>query len=83
MARRVAASILSADMLGAFLVARLLLSPLTHNALIMAMRRLGFRPWHAFLAAMFAALVLHTFQIIFPGHCDHLVLLQDGTLLLS
>ena len=77
MARRVAASILSADMLGAFLVTRLFLSPLTHDALIMAMRRLGFRPWHAFLAAMFAALILHAFQIIFPGHCDHLVLPPD------
>ena len=83
MARRVAALILPADMLGAFLVARLLLSPLTHDALIMAVRRLGFRPWHAFLAAMFAALILHTFEIVFPRHCDHLVLPPDGALLPS
>jgi hypothetical protein len=61
-------------MLGALLVARLLLSLLTHDALIVAVRRfrsrLGLRLRHALLAAMFAALILHTFQIVFSGHRD-------------
>jgi hypothetical protein len=57
------------DALGALLISRLLLSLLVaHDALIV--RRLGFGPWHALLTAMFAALILHTFQIVFPGHCD-------------
>jgi hypothetical protein len=34
------------------------------------MRRLGLRLWHALLAAVLAALILHTFQIVFPGHRD-------------
>ena len=56
LARRVAALVLPADLLGAGFVARLLLSPLVaHNALVLAplWTRLRFR--HALLAAMFAA----------------------------
>ena len=71
LARWVATPVLSADELGTLLVSRLLLSLLiAHDALIMAARGLGLRRWHALLAAMFAALILHTFQIIFPGHRD-------------
>jgi len=67
----------SADLLSARLVARLLLSPLVaHDALIGSVAGSWFRPccrsglrlWHALLAAMFAALILHTFQIVFSGH---------------
>jgi hypothetical protein len=51
------------------LVARLLLSLLVaHNALIGTVRRLGLGLWHALLTAMFAALILYTFQIVFLGH---------------
>jgi hypothetical protein len=58
-------------MLRALFVARLLLSLLiAHDALIRAVRRLWFRLRQALLAAMFAALILHTFQIVFFGHRD-------------
>jgi hypothetical protein len=57
------------DQLSALLVARLLLSLLVaHNALIGTVGRLGLRLWHALLAAMLSALVLHTFQIVLFGH---------------
>jgi ABC-type Co2+ transport system permease subunit len=57
------------DLLGALLIARLLLSLLVaHNALIGTVGRLGLGPWHALLAAMLAALILYTFQIVFFGH---------------
>jgi hypothetical protein len=50
-------------------VAWLLLSAfVTHDALILVAGRSRL---HAFLAAMFAALILHTFQIVFLWHCDH------------
>jgi hypothetical protein len=53
-------------------VAWLLLSAfVTHDALILVAGRSRLRLWHAFLAAMFAALILHTFQIVFLWHCDH------------
>jgi hypothetical protein len=59
-------------LLGALLVARLLLSAfVTHDALILASGRSRRRLWHAFLATMFAALILHTFQIVLLWHCDH------------
>src|ERR1700682_5512203 len=66
----------SADLLSALLVPRLLLSPLiAHNALIrtMAASRFTLCCWawvrlrHALLAAMLAALILHTFQIVSLG----------------
>ena len=50
------------DLLGARFISRLLLPLLVpHDALIGAMRGLRLGPWHAFLAAVFAALILHTF----------------------
>jgi hypothetical protein len=59
------------DLLSALLVARLLLSLLVaHNALIRTAARFWLGLWHALLAAMFAALILHAFQIVFPGHRD-------------
>jgi hypothetical protein len=66
-------------LLSARFVARLLLSPLVaHDALIGSIAGFWFRAcwrfgrtlWHALLAAMFAALILHTFQIVFFGHRD-------------
>lgn len=70
--RRVAAFVLPADLLSALFVPRLFLPAfIANDALIIAIRRGGLRLWHALLAAMFAALILRTFQIIFPGHCDH------------
>jgi hypothetical protein len=76
--------ICSADLLSALFVARLLLSPLVaHDALIGTMAGPRFRScrswlrlWHALLAAMFAALILHTFQIVFSGHRDQTLLLS-------
>src|SRR5258708_28171673 len=68
--------ICSADLLSPLFVPRLLLSPLiAHDALIgsMAAPRLTpcCTPWlrlrHALLAAMLAALILRTFQIVFSG----------------
>ena len=70
----------SAHLLSPLLVPRLLLSALiTHDALVgsVASPRLtaSCRPWlrlrHAPLTAMLAALILHTFQIVFSGHCNH------------
>jgi hypothetical protein len=59
----------SVNLLGALLVSRLLLAHLiAHDTLIRTLRRLGFKCWHTLLAAMFAALILHTFQIVFFGH---------------
>src|ERR1700736_4322701 len=56
------------NLLGALLVSRLLLAHLiAHDTLIRTMRRPGFRCWHALLASMFAALILHTFQIALSG----------------
>jgi hypothetical protein len=43
----------------------------THDALILVAGGSRFRLWHAFLAAMFAALIRHTFQIVLLWHCDH------------
>jgi hypothetical protein len=55
----------------ALLVSRLLLSPLvTHDTLIVCSGRTRLGPWHAFLAAMFAASILRAFQIVFPRHSD-------------
>jgi hypothetical protein len=60
-----------ADLLRALLVARLLLPAfVTHDALVLAAGWPRLRPWHAFLAAVFAALILHTFQIVLFGHRD-------------
>jgi len=59
------------DLLGARFVPRLFLSLfIANDTLIGSMRRLGLRLWHALLAAVLAALILHTFQIVFPGHRD-------------
>jgi hypothetical protein len=72
-------------LLSPLLVPRLLLSPLIeHDALIgsTAATRLtpSCRPWlrlrHALLAAMLAASILHTFQIVFSGHHDHTLFSQ-------
>ena len=53
------------------LVPRLLLSPLVaNNTLILCTGRWQLRLWHTFLAAMLAALILRTFQIVFLGHRD-------------
>jgi hypothetical protein len=58
-------------LLSPLLVARLLLAlRVAHNALIGTVGRPGFRLWHALLAAMSAALILYTFQIVFFGHRD-------------
>ena len=60
-------AIAAVDLLGARFIARLLLSLLiAHDALLGTMRRL--RLWHALLAAMPAALILHPFQIVFSRH---------------
>jgi len=75
----------SAHLLSPLPVARLLLSPLIeHDPLIgsIATPRLtpSCRPWlrlrHALLAAMLAALILLTFQIVFSGHRDHTLFSQ-------
>jgi hypothetical protein len=56
-------------LLRTLLVTRLVLSPLVANdTLILCAGRWQLRPWHTFLAAMLAALILHAFQIVFPGH---------------
>jgi hypothetical protein len=58
-------------LLGTLLVPRLLLSPLVANdTLIVGAGWWPLRFWHTFLAAMLAALILYTFQIIFLGHRD-------------
>ena len=52
------------DLLGSRLVSRLLLSFfIAHDALVGTVRWPGLRLWHALLAAVFAALILHTFAI--------------------
>jgi hypothetical protein len=57
------------NLLGTRLVARLLLSFfVAHDALVGTVRRFGLWLRHALLAAMFAALILHTFQIVLSGH---------------
>jgi hypothetical protein len=57
------------NLLGTRFVSRLLLSFLiAHDALVGTMRWLGFRLRHALLATVFAALILHTFQIVLSGH---------------
>jgi hypothetical protein len=62
------------NLLGTRLVPRLLLPHfVAHDALIGTARRLGLRLWHAFLATMFAALILHTFQIVLSGHRDQIL----------
>jgi len=75
----------SADLLSPLLVPRLLLpSLIAHDALIRSMpptrvrSRCGFRLRlrHALLAAMLAALILRTFQIVFSGHRDHTLFSQ-------
>jgi hypothetical protein len=83
--------ICSADLLSSLLVPRLLLSPLiTHVALIGSIAALRLTscctPWlrlrHALLAAMLAALILCTFQIVFSGRsstpCFHCVFPTSG-----
>jgi hypothetical protein len=60
-----------ADLLRTLLVPRLLLPPLVaDDTLILCAGRWQLRFWHTFLAAVLAALILHTFKIIFLGHCD-------------
>jgi hypothetical protein len=75
----------SADLLSPRLVTRLLLSPfIAHDALIGSMATpwltACYRPWlrlrHALPAAMLAASILHTFQIVFSRHRDHTLFLQ-------
>ena len=57
------------DLLRARLVSRLLLSLLVaHDSLIGTVRWPGLRFRHALLAAVFAALILHTFQIVLSWH---------------
>jgi hypothetical protein len=57
------------NLLGARFVSRLLLSPLiADDTLIGTLRRLWLRPWHALLTAMFAALILQTFEVVFFWH---------------
>jgi hypothetical protein len=73
--RRVVAPVLPTDLLGARFVARLLLSPLVaHDALILASSRTRLRLRRALLAAVLAALILYTFQIVFCGHRDQILL---------
>jgi hypothetical protein len=83
------ARIRPADLLGARFVPRLLLSTLiAHDALVGSMARPCCRSWfrswlglwHTLLAAMFAALILHTFQIVFSGHRDQTLLFSGERL---
>jgi hypothetical protein len=75
----------SADLLSPLLVPWLFLSSLiAHDALIGSMAaprltaccRLRLRLRHALLATMLAALILHTFPIVFSKHRDHTLFLQ-------
>jgi hypothetical protein len=69
------------DLPGPFLVSRLLLALLIeHDTLIRTKGRLGLSCRHALLAAMFAALILHTFQIVFFGHRDWSLFSKAGGL---
>jgi hypothetical protein len=62
------------NLLGTRLVARLLLSFLiAHDPLVGTVPRFGLGLWHAFLAAVFAALILRTFQIVLSGHRDQIL----------
>jgi len=57
------------NLLRARLVSRLLLSPLVaDDPLIGTSPRLWLRPWHPFLPAMFAALILQAFEVVFFRH---------------
>jgi hypothetical protein len=57
------------NLLGALFISRLLLPPLiADDTLTGTLWRLGFRLRHAFLTTMFAALVLHTLEVIFFWH---------------
>jgi hypothetical protein len=71
------------NLLSALFVSRLFLPQLVaQDTLIRSMAAPFVRPWlrswlrswlrfrHALLAAMFAALILHTFQVVFSGHRD-------------
>jgi hypothetical protein len=61
-------------LLGARFIAWLLLPPLVpHDALIGGMCGFGFGLWHALLTAVFSALILHTFEIVFLGHRANLI----------
>ena len=66
-------------LLGARFIGWLLL-PLAvpHDALIGAMGGLGLGLWHALLAAVFSALILHTFEIVFLGHRANLFKIGSG-----
>jgi hypothetical protein len=59
------------DLLSTLVISGLLL-PLfvAHDTLIGTVGRLGLGLRHALLAAMFAALILRTFQIVLLRHCD-------------
>lgn len=62
------------NLLDARLVSRLLLSFfISHDTLVGTVRRPGFGLRHALLAAVFAALILHTFQIVLSGHRDQIL----------
>jgi hypothetical protein len=57
------------NLLGARFVSGLLFSPLiADDPLIGTTLRLRLRLWHAFLPAMFAALILQTFKVVFFWH---------------
>ena len=51
-----------------FISPGLLVLVLPRSVLVRTVRRLRHRFWHALLAAMFAALILHAFKVIFSGH---------------
>ena len=64
---RIAALVLSADVLRSLLVARLLLATLiADNALISRGVGTRCRSRHAFLSTVLAALILRALQIVFP-----------------
>jgi hypothetical protein len=67
--------VLPTDLLGARFVTRLLLSPLVaHDALILISLRTRPRLRHALLAAVLAALILCTFEIVCCGHGDQILI---------
>jgi hypothetical protein len=67
------------NLLGTRFVSRLLLSFLiAHDTLVGTVRRLGLRLRHALLTTMFAALILHTFQVVLTGH-RHQILFCNRT----
>ena len=66
-------------LLGARFIGWLLLPPLVpHDSLIGAVWGFGFGPRHALLAAVFSALILHTFEIVFLGHRANLFKIGSG-----